>query len=731
MRSAVKLIIFPLLIMALCSFAFSCITIKAPKGSTSGGNNNNSSSQSSSTTTRPHTPVRTGEITLGPSVDLASQSIASSGGGISISKPGDPLDGLSIGVPDNAYPNNTTFKVSYAPVKGHTFGSDFVPASPLITVENGGAFSKALMYVKVPVNIPTGYFAMGFIYDQKTKHLEGMPLITQDSSSMTVATRHFSSFLIGMVDLKLLKDDIDSGFRPGIDDWEFVNNGSVIAASGHCEGQSLAAMWYYCTQPDGKDLCLYGRYDNNGKQPATPDLWQDNSYGYRLCSVLQNDPLLSTPAYNTWREIAGRSYQFINNKWQHINVPALIGDSTTRNLFAFSIQMTHEPQLIKVQTDDGSGGHTMICYRVLKNTLYIADPNYPKNTERRVELVNNKFENYESGATKADIDAGNSISYNHIMYFAKSTVLDLNITADHWTEFKNGTIGNDKFPVYPINVVDDGGQVIDLKDGHITKNSKLRADAGGDFKSKICRDGEFLKRDADLKIDLVPGNNELGFYVFKKVGNNEQYVDFKYFNVKSDVDVECKTPPPANIMAILQKTTRFSCNLLNLPTDIVGSGSMNKWVPGFKFPKHFYVPGNAINLGGDGSMPITWNGTNFSGGGSIKGYPDKLTGSVCYIDGKVMVSFDYATNDIKDNLKLSIKNMPCDPSRLTRKASEGPPELIFMTTDAPTVKKYVTRLEWTSHEERPERNAPPEVWDAYLKSADWTKQCGFDIFFHF
>jgi hypothetical protein len=193
-------------------------------------------------------------------------------------------------------------------------------------------------------------------------------------------------------------------------------------------------------------------------------------------------------------------------------------------------------------------------------------------------------------------------------------------------------------------------------------------------------------------------------------------------------DTECKTPPPKEILAKLQRTSKFKCELLNLPTTIVGAGSMQKWVPGFKFTKHFYVPGNAISVGGDGAMDIKWSGTSFSGVGT-KEYPDNLTGSVCYSKGKVLVSFDYATNDPRDNLQMSVKNVPCDPKYFMdpKYEYEGKSRLTYMSTDAPVVKGYVTKLEWKSHEERPERDAPPEVWDASLTAKDWSNKCGFDL----
>jgi hypothetical protein len=735
MRSAVKLIVFPLLIMALCSFAFSCITIKAPGGSSSDGKNNSSSSQSSGAITRPHPPVRTGDINLGTRVDLASQSVGTSGGTIAVSKPGDPLDGFVISVPPSSFPDSKNFKISEAPITKQSFGSDINPVSPMITVENGGAFSNKPIYVRIPVKVPEGYFAMGFIYDEKTKQLEGLPLVGTDPGSITVATRHFSSFFVSIIEKALLAKDTDSGFRPGIDDWQFINIGSAIAPDGHCEGQSLTAMWYYCTTPDGKDMCLYGRYDNNGKKPETPELWEDDSFGYRFSSIVQTDNR-DQFSDDFFINLQGKNWVLVNNKWELKDVPG-IGDGGTFNLFSYSIRATREPQEVGIYSSTG-GGHAMIVYKVVGNSLYVADPNYPGNTDRKITYYSGegKFKSYNSGSNRKAIEAGEGQAYETIQYLAKTAVVPWETIAGHWTEFKAGTIGNDKFPAYQINVVDDGGQVIELKDGYVSKQSKLRADVGtAGLLSKTYRDGIILKRDADQKIDLVHGNNDLGFYVFKRVVtvvnnqqvNDDQYIDFKHITVKSDVDVECKTPPPANVMAKFNKTTLFKCELLNLPTDIEGHGSMNKWVPGFKWTKHFYVPGNFNTMPErDGSMPIQWSGNSFSGG--TKGY-DQLRGYICWKDGKALLTFDYVILDPKDALRFSVKDVPLNPRDASAPYMREAAEFQYLSTDAPTVKKFVTRLEWTSHEERTMYGGQVQVWDARLVSQDWSKQCGFQTFF--
>jgi len=498
--------------------------------------------QTSTGPTRPHPPVRTGTIATGTKTLVASQSIGTSGGTIAVTKEGDALDGFVISVPANSYPDSRTFKVSSAPITKQTFGSDIDPISPLITVDNGGAYSEEIMYVRVPVKVPEDHFAMGFIYDEKSKQLEGIPLVGKDGDSVTLATRHFSSFFISMIKKALLTKDIDSGFRPGIDDWQFTNWGSFIASGGHCEGQSLTALWYYCTQPDGEGRCLYNRYDNNGNKPATPELWQDDSQGYRFCSVVQKEERFGTgkTIEDFWDNLAGKIWKLKDNKWQWVDVPGIeIGDEATFNLFAYSIRATGEPQEVRIRSNAG-GGHAMIVYKIVGNALYIADPNYPGNTERKIIYYSGEgnFKPYNSGANREEIDAGKGKAYETIIYSGKTTVVPWNTISQHWSEFKAGTIGNDKFPAYKIMYIDDKGAVLELSDGFTTDNKTLAIGVAkvNQFTSfqmawEIYREGTRLEIDNEGQYTLKPGNNLLGICILGKVGNSWKYVDFKYITV--------------------------------------------------------------------------------------------------------------------------------------------------------------------------------------------------------
>lgn len=462
-------------------------------------------------------PVRgvTGDITTGKTVPASTVDIPVSGGTIAVNDPASPIDGLELTVPADAYGSGRQFKVSYAPVTGHTFGADFNPISPMISIDNGGAYADKIMTVRIPVKVPADCFAMGFIFDKATGKLEGMPLAAQDGNSVTVATRHFSDLVVSMIPKLKLKKDIDTSFRPGIDDWQFVNNGSYISPDGHCGGQTLTAMWYYFTQPDGADLTLYGRYDNNGNKPATPDLQEDDSFGYRFASVIQEDQ---------WNGFAQRFWKAFSKT----------SEENTWNAFAYSMQLTGEPQLTAIYSKAG-GGHALIAYRIKDSNLYIADPNYPGNTDRRIYYGFGEFTPYNSGANARAIAAGKGEDFETIQYWAKSTIVDFGHIARRWAEFGNKTIGDDLFPAYHI-VYADEGTLKELTEGITVTNERITifVTFGVEVRFIDCfRDGVEIQMASDQRGGYVlkPGTNALGIYVSKKVNNEPNFVDFKYFNV--------------------------------------------------------------------------------------------------------------------------------------------------------------------------------------------------------
>ncbi len=426
--------------------------------------------------------------------------------------PDQPLAGFRLSVPAGAYDRLPTFAVTAATISSSTF-EGVRPASPLVKIENGGGYSRDLMTVRIPAVVADDEFAMGFYYDAASRRLEAIPLVAADSQSVTVATRHFSSLFVGAIKLALLDravttGKLDSGFRPGIDDWPFPNYGSYIEPLGHCAGQSLTALWYYVTRPDGPGTTLHLRGDRNGLRPSTPDLWEDDNLGYRFASIAQNAI--------DWENAANR-LMFASEG---------VSDALTFRAFAYALHATGEPQQVVILSD--SGGHDMIVYRVEANTLFIADPNYPGNNERRIvyDAARGRFRPYNSAANAREIAAGGGTSYDTILFGAKTATIEWNVLAARWREVQDRSIGRGVFPAYQFLWREGDGPWGALAESQVLNRSRIRVSArvgrsGGAM--TLYRNGELI-RPGTLVLDA--GRNDLDGTVWGVRGKDLAYVDF-------------------------------------------------------------------------------------------------------------------------------------------------------------------------------------------------------------
>ncbi len=637
------------------------------------------------TANRPPRP--TGAISTGPATVLASTVIDASGGRVLVQKPGDPLDGLEIQVPSGSYADSRQFNVSSALISDHTFGEYFDPLTPLIMVENGGDYSEELMTVKIPCQVPPDHFAMAFFYDDATGTLEGLPLAGVDDQSITVVTRHFSWFTVSGIENEvldgLLHDGIDSGFRPGADDWQFVNRGSYVAPGGHCAGQSLTALWYYCERPDGTDPFLFGLYDNNGTKPATPGFDEDDSYGYRLASTVQEDIHWDSFANILMTDLAG------------------VNDEVTYKAFAYAMQATGEPQEVGIFSAAG-GGHDMICYGVDRYSLQIADPNYPGNTERRIQYSNGRFTPYNSGANADEIAAGNGKAYEKIEYCAKTATVDWKGIARRWNEFKAGTIGNDRFPQYELVVVDGDGKNEPLIDGYVSKTNKIDISLVSQFAGSIhaYRDGVTLNWDKDGKIDLKEGNNLIGIVVKGDANNDPQhrkykYVDFKYFNIVYGQE----EPAPSEMPYVA----------------LFCGGTMGdvfeRWREDHRYTGPFAWSYLGIEGQNGSAIAITWNGLNFSGSATLQPLAGMSGSGSVVVSGSLsrlpssteptLLTLNYtetydATGYDWHDVGLTsytITNIPLDANAFNL-APGHELRAIYSESSGVAMQKYLTRLEY-------------------------------------
>lgn len=472
-------------------------------------------------------------LVTGNSVEVISDAVPSSGGAIVVDTPGDPLDGLVIEVPDDAYTDTRTFTVSYAPIEKSDLGPDYNLLSPLITVSNGGGYSEEPMILTIPVTVPDGHFAMAFLYDEQSGELEGMPVVESTSDHVTVITRHFSQSTLsalgkptavndGDAESKIVMTSIDesklngsynSGFRAGVDDWQFENQGSHVEPSGQCEGQSISAMYYYTNRKSRGQPALFGHFDNDGIR-KTPGFWQDDVAGYTLANVMQGDR-------NTLN--VGDLLGLISQKF-------ILTDRVTYNAFQYNMRDSKKPMLIGMASASGSQ-HAMIVYAVRGNELLVADPNFPGDTRRRVDFnpSTGDFEIYNSGANARDLGT----PYSSFYYLGLYSLVDGSTPAKRWRELDNGTIGKGTFPEYQLVALDENVEFAPLVDDFVVRDGRLsiavrNINFAYDW-SVFDQNGTEMKR-LGTAVQLPAGRQRIGVYV---TGNQGLWLGFKWLWVQS------------------------------------------------------------------------------------------------------------------------------------------------------------------------------------------------------
>jgi len=512
-------------------------------------------------------------ISTGTYTEVSNTTIAVSGSTVKIAKPNTPVDGIEIVFPSNGFSSSSALKVSYAEIKSHQLGANFNPISPILSVSCDGGYSNGLIALTIPVKVPSGHIPLGFFLDETTGKLEGIPIKNYTSTSITLLTRHFlagstlksvdtnlksvsgtgANIVISSIAESVLSGQpiIASGFKPGTDDWEFVNYGSYIAPGGHCAGQTMAAMWYYY-EKKATEGNLFNKFSDNAK------LWQDNAKGYKFCSVLQNDQDWNGSVQTFFDKYIDKNQEFDKQKFL---------------TFAGAMLVTGEPQAVAIYkttgelNTDGSpkyAGHALICYQVSVSggKLYICDPNTP-GTGQIIDFTNNQFKPYMAKLNGNDA----SKPYPFITYYAKTAVIEWNNIGKRWEEFLNNTIGTINpyaFPPYIVWVKDKTSD-FELKDGMVvtkdTLNTYVECPTAQSYtivNGKRIISAEVYAADGSIRsnqtvpklsnwtlsgglyVKLTPGLNKLGYAIIgwhtSALFNNSVikiplFIDFKWITV--------------------------------------------------------------------------------------------------------------------------------------------------------------------------------------------------------
>lgn len=421
---------------------------------------------------------------------------------------------------------NRTSKVSIVAkeITGHTFGGSINPVSHLISVSVSGEKENedGLYLLKIPLKstLSKDEFAMAFYYNENTGLLEGIPMIAAEATSITIATRHFSSLFVSAIKKTHLPDNLETGFKPERDGWSFVNYGTAYNPGGICGGMSLTAMFAYLNKGGN----LVQTADNEGLDFKTPEFWQDDSYGIIYSDFGQDE------------------YSRIFRSWKSDLWLKGISDEMTYRSFTYSMMVTGEPQLVRIDKDGGA--HAMVVYAIREKQLMVYDPNYPKNAERIINFKSSTtgtFEPYNSAQNAAEIEAGRGMSFPYITYAAKTAVADWSMLEKGWVAYKGKTLYQNDFGIKDLLM-----HIYDKKDSLIARVSEKGSVTYEEIRIRYSQpnfsnlgarvydiDGKTVNAQS---IKLKKGDNYLGLYLTKPASDGSWF-GFKWFNIRySELD---------------------------------------------------------------------------------------------------------------------------------------------------------------------------------------------------
>lgn len=451
----------------------------------------------------PQAPDGTGSatLTLGTKQELQSSVVPAGGGMVTLSQEGHALDGLTLDVPDGAFPADTTFTISGAPITGHNLGDLFNPLTPLISVDHGGGYADDLLVMTIPVTPTAGRFVMAFYYDAAEGVLEGLPMLAMADDSITICTRHFSDVVVSEVAYDLLLGEVETPFAVQQDNWQFDNLGTYLGPGGTCSGMCVSAMYYWDVLKRTRGP-LYGRYDNNGDAPATPLLDFDDVDVIKLCGEAQYYG-------QNWIEKARQDW--LDKGLSHNDLYAFY-------MCAYSMLLSGRPQYLSLYKEDDlkAPGHAVIVYRKSGYTLWVADPNESTNKALTIALDPQTGEMVPyTGRWNANTP---EFQFDKMMYMARGALVNYDNLTELWAEHNQGAVGQD-FPAYQLKVTAGTAAETDLTDGFETSEETIQVRVACDFTWKLIVYGtDQLEKseggkNSAVDLTLAVGDNVVGFYV--------------------------------------------------------------------------------------------------------------------------------------------------------------------------------------------------------------------------
>jgi len=401
-------------------------------------------------------------------VTLPDQTLAVSGGTLTVSAPGASIDGMTIRVRSGSFTASQTIGISYNPLTTFAAPAGATVISPVLTIRTSdGSVAKRPMLVTIPAAVPSGSVPAIILRDPTTGRQEVLPTVAWSATSVTGMTSHFnggklmgnngaigafqapslassafSAYEIGFAEAPAvgiaavvaipeaqLALDRDTGFRPGVDSWEFSARESILT-DGVLLGLVLTEAWYYVAKK-ATNGPLWKKYQE------AEGISGSNRRGWRWASV-----------------VAGSAFDGIRDGLTEITaeVVAQGGPDPAGRLSLASFHAIRAgfaanpgtPQIAYLLPADFELPSTaVLVYRSSGQQLFAVNPGFP---DQSMTI------DFTSGRMAPLTPAGSSVTFTSMVGSGFALLGKAEVIEDQWNAVANGTVGTNEFPEYRMMV---------------------------------------------------------------------------------------------------------------------------------------------------------------------------------------------------------------------------------------------------------------------------------------
>ncbi|MBL0172011.1 MAG: hypothetical protein IPP90_15065 [Gemmatimonadaceae bacterium] len=307
-----------------------------------------------------------------PTVNLAGQTVPTTGGTVTLTLPGSALDGTTLTIPPGALGSAGTIGFSISSASTLVLPAGVTAVSPTLAVTGPVGRFKVPATLRLPGIAPAGKVLVVVLMDPATGAMSVLPSSASGASGITVALPSIdaptpaatvadgntplvgartsattslhapvTSILVTIaIDPTLLARDFDSGFRTAADEWDFQRqliSSFPVSLSGPGVDPDVSmigtSIWYFVNRK-GTDGPLFQKYQE------APGIPESNRRGFRWTSVAYSDVpdlyLTGGLADATFAQIKASSAAFALQSMNEIKAAFLLSSNKPQPVMLFN-----------------------------------------------------------------------------------------------------------------------------------------------------------------------------------------------------------------------------------------------------------------------------------------------------------------------------------------------------------------------------------------------------------